>query len=408
MQVFSKNGVHFVIDLIWQRQNEENKVNLWQLKKDCRFDMYCKNLHNIAPTYGFARFDEQKIKKPISLALFILYLSEIEPDSEDMFICFRFDETRIGFILLYRGSIYPERGEYIGSEVEVRSRMITLAHEANIKLARVTDDVPFYDNHHFEIEAGFKILPLTSMDNSSLSSSNYYFWDNASFKTACKSASLQPIKRLATVYKLAIAILILIVALVLGSYLKSALFNNDIVPLIHRAPPANFKGVASSIFLNECFKDANSYFNLASGWKLKSYACKLQGVSISYVGSNASETSLRQQLEVILDNPKEHAKLKFSGNVANLIISFNLTRVRPLKLAQPLTNQVDTISKLSHALNFVFSIKSLPEYQIISKYSPIFLYKNGVLVNTNIKSIVMQSDANGFLNWTIQGELSGK
>lgn len=407
MQVFSKNGINFIIDLVWQRQNEENKVNLWQLKNLCQFDMYCKNTHNLIPTYGFIKLSGQKIKKPVSLALYIVALSEIEHDNEDMFICFRFDDTRIGFVLVYRGSIYPNGGEFIGSDIEARSRMLSLAKEANIKLAYITDDVPFYDNHHLEVEGDFKTVVIRSENN--LSSSEYYFWHAFAAKKVINKARLHPIKRIATKYKVGGIVGVIIALLLLVNLLKNQFLTNHINLAIAPAKVnVNSRGVASNIFLANCFKYANSYFNNIPNWSITKLSCKMQGLNVNYTSNNASETSLKQALQGILIDKRAKAKLSFLNNSATLTVNFNLTKVKFLKLNHPLSVQVDTLSKLANELNFSFHMKQTPAFQIVSTYSPFFLYNNGVLDEVNINSIVMQTTVNGFLNWTIQGELSGK
>ena len=192
MQINKKNDIDFITDLVWHKSTENNKVSLKQYKKECQFDYYCKTAA-ISSLYGFMRSDGIELKNPVSLAVYILESLDIESGDDSVFLCFNFHEKNndgdslYGYILFYRGSILPERGEYIGKAEQVQLEMCNLAKRYGIKMAKIFDDVPFYNNQHFILESELNVTPILSYhvydkENSSkiletTPASEYHLWN---------------------------------------------------------------------------------------------------------------------------------------------------------------------------------------------------------------------------------------
>lgn len=415
MLVFQKNGIDFVTDLIWQKHNEENKVSLKQIKAQCDFNLYCKT-NKIITTYGFTRLGrakddlsefehkKKKIKRPVSLALFLINGSDLDKETDDLFICFRFDEKRFGYLFLYKGSIFPERGEFIGDEETVKSRVKDLSHTYGVKTARILDDVPFHDNKNFEDEAGLRIIVIPSYreNDKFIPASDYYFWRNRGFKRMVSNAELRPLTLLQKQHKILLTIISFTAIIGLAAWVKHSYFNesDEIRQVVNNYIPVNTSGVPAKILIDNCLRNIDLYLMPPKGWSFNYLKCNLTGLEINYIANGGKEVELKT---VIKDKD-----LIFKSGTATLHKAFSLIKTQPTKSGQDLSQQVDDLTEMGAKFNFTFNISQTPKVQIQSSFSPIFLYNKQVINNINLSEISMQLDNNGFFDWTIEGEFNGQ
>ena len=419
MQINKKNDIDFITDILWQKSTDNNKINLKKYKKNCQFDYFCRT-SAISSLYGFLKSDGIKLKNPVSLALYILESLEIEDGDDNVFLCFKFDEDKYGYILFYRKSILAKDGEYIGSEEEVMTKMLALAKRYNIQSAKVPDDVPFYNNQNFIDKSGLNITVINShrvydeVDPTKtliyVPASEFYFWSNEN-KKHLQKAKLMPLVTLSKPRKIQLAILGGLLVILSVFYIKNTYFANDNLNQIAQTviKPPVITAVTPDKMINACLQDIDKYMGAYNGWELLGFKCGLSknGYDVEYKSQDGRNQDLTRSLK--------EPNLKFNNQGAKLHKTIKITK--DISASKTLISaQVDFIKDIANKLNLKVTFNSVStgsvtninknSVEIISLYSPMFLYQNGVLVNLNISEINMQPQA-GFYQWTIKGELNG-
>ncbi|HMT02106.1 MAG TPA: hypothetical protein PKD00_02140 [Burkholderiales bacterium] len=422
MQIYQKNKIDFITGMVWQKSDEEHKVSLKQMKTKCGFNFYCKT-NKIITTYGFVKLNlhngksedntikkkKIKLKKPTSLGLFIVNALEVNKETEDLFICFRFNENLFGYLLLYKATIFPYEGEFIGTEYEVKAKISKLAAEYNIKTAKIFEDVPFFNSSSFINETGLKVIVIKSFfeNNKILGASDYYLWQNKSFKSIVRNSQIEPITLLKKKYKTVLISLLIISGAVLINELQKSYYKNlDNLEALQNSMIdktnifVNDVGVDAKTFIDSCFSNIDRYINPINNWQIDSLNCNLKGTSITYKTENGTLAEIKAAI-----NDKG---LIIGDKTARLNKSFDLTKIQPNKSYQPYLEQIENLKVMADKYGLLIKINGLKKIEVSSSLSPIFLYNNNIINNINILEISMQLNSDGFFNWVIRGELNGR
>ncbi len=418
MKHYSKNGIDFVTDLIWQKQPEKSKLNLKVYRNDCKFDFYCKT-SKISTTYGFARIPRDadnniviKIKHPVSLAIYIIESVDVDADA-DQFICFKFDSESLvkglekdsslfGYVFLFKGSVFPDGGEYIGTLDEVKTRVKLMAKKYGTKFAFIPDDVPFYNDQPFAAEAGFEIIQLKSKEDERtgqiVSASDYYFWHGQK-KRKAYIARLKSLEGLTKGKKILIGFILLLFLALVGVTVYNTYFDDDIEVIAKQVVPEKAPtSYPAKDFINQCLNNFDLLFINKEGWVTAAFKCNLKNVEYNYQSKNGAMQTLLE-----MTNQK---KIVFNQQSATLTIPLNLPKEQNYKSSLPITKQIDDLTDVSRKLKFQVSINQ-KYFEVRTSYSPIFLFNNNIISNLNLSEISMMPNDKGFLNWVIKGEFNG-
>lgn len=421
MLILNKNGINFVVDLVWQRQNDENKIKLSYLKKICKFDLYCKA--NIAvPTFGFLKItplsDKQKylskMKNPVSLALFVIASSDLDRSIDDVFICFRFDENNIGYILIYKGSIFPNKGEFIGSEDVVKSRIIALSRELDIKHARICDDVQLHNNPNFAVEANLQIVSISSYDKFgnkiNIGASDYYLWNKHKFfNSRLRKARLKPLTFLSPKRVFALSAILLLTIILFVTHIYKERINSQIFQISKKSRGLKYQntvGVNPRIFLDGCFYSIDWFLNGLTTMTFDHFACSLlfEEGSYKYTGATNSTLALKNVVRSIFGSQT----IWQQGNDGIVVgRKLNLNLLHPDIRNDSVAMQRVVLDRLAKKYGFTVQYFGKNGVDIISRTSPLYLYKQSVFEVINILQIDMKPDSSGFYVWNIKGSLSG-
>ena len=415
MLVFNKDGVNFVTDLVWQKQTENNKITLKKYRTECKFDYYCRT-SKIATTYGFARALKDKddkpvlIKNPTSLAIYIIESVDVDAEA-DLFICFKFSaptdigEPLYGYILLYRGSVAPEDGEFVGSLIDVESRIETVAKRYGTKWAFITDDVPFHANANFASRTGLEVAVLQSKPDPKtgirVPASEYSFWSR-NRKRKVQAGRIKSMAGLDKQKKVILAGIGVALLLCVGIFVKSTYFAEDDITQIAAKvtqTPAPTAYTAASL-INVCLAKYDKLVISTPTWSTANFKCNAKGIDVSYLSNGGSLGELAKLTG--------ESAIVYAPNGASLHTSINVQRLLPGSYqGKNLGGAIDALTNAADKLQFKATITQ-NRFDVQSSYSPIFLFQNGIINQFNLSDISVVPTQDGFYTWSLKGEFNVK
>jgi hypothetical protein len=430
MQLTIKNKINFITEMMWLRHNEEHKVNVNQMKKQGQFNYCCKTV-KLIPSYGFVSINatqktnqiehdtrkvKQKavtIKNPISLGLFVVHALDINKEVDDLFICFRVDETQIGYVFIYKGAIFANDGEYVSDVDKVKVKITTLAREYNIKNIRIFDDVPFYDDAEFFLASGLEnvvsvaaVVDTSDKDKNetTIAASDYHLWQHKTIKKTLAKALIRPITLLQREHRLVLALVGVVAAGMMAVHLKAIYFpDQSVAEQAQLYVYENKTGVNAGVFLEKCFVQIDEYLQSVDNWKLTDFNCTLSGLHINYTSDNGSANDITN----VIKDP--HLNVAAESKTASVDWRYDLTKLYPdVSNDESLVQQLEKLKADAKENSLNVLMKGVSTVEITSKLSPIYLYNHDVIRNLNILEISMTPDDSGLFNWTIKGDLNGK
>jgi hypothetical protein len=379
-------------------------------------------LNSQKPTYGFGRLQLNsdgkpiaKHKKLVSLALYVAMIVELKDKNLDQFICFKFenrprkngeDQNLYGYVFIYRQTIFPEDGEFVGSLSEVKTRVKILAKKFGVKFAFVPDDVPFYNDEPFSQETGLKLIALDSVKDENgkiiMSSSDVTFWQK-SRKDKILYSFLSRMRNLSGLSKLKKTILLCsglsIIAITMILYIaKNYFFIDNVLPVNRIINTTN--SFPAKVFIEKCLSNFDKLMVEQDNWQVQSFQCTKSGISIIY-----QSTGLVQRENLF--KLTQESNIVFNQNSATLSKHLNFTNIMPEKSKESTVNILDKLNYVAQKLDFKVSITQ-KSFDIQTRFSPIFLYNNNVIQGLNLNEISMSVDNSGFFNWHIKGHLNEK
>lgn len=464
MKIVTRDGICFVIDLVWQKDNPDNKINILKIKKVFDFSLYTRT-DAIEPSLCFAPASHE-LQKLISnktqlnsLTVFVLEsLKEVFSGMiEDSFICFKIDNDNYGVIFIYKGGVIANDGELIGNAEAIKEFIIKNAYRYNVLVAHVLTDVTFLIENDFLSKNGLELIRHESQ-NEELSASDYYLWQqDERFKKSLKKSTLKTLDLIQEEHK-AIAKKILIIAgavflllaLILG--LKSCFFKPEVHQVIKEpikarpkfvVPVNNQRGIEVKTLMKECF---SSLKDLPKFLEIQEINCNLKVLQVNFQVNNydhakaiqfvndlfskdasinmvesagISMISLVKPLPLSKIPPPqlhgnslmERIRLEKLGLVHNMKVSFDKTEIDE-SIAVATTPQLDSAGKpiespSDSGFKLVPHKVMINTVKIVSPYSPFYLNKNHVLDRINVYNIYMKINQDETATWIIKGEFSG-
>lgn len=461
MKIVTKDGVCFVIDLVWQKDSPDNRINIPKIKKAFDFALYTKT-NVIDPSYCFVP-NSHELQKLIvnktqlnSLTVFVLEsLKEVFSGMiEDSFICFKIDEANFGVIFIYKGGVIANDGELIGGPEEIKEFILKNAYRYNVLVAHILADVNFLADNDFLSKNGIELVKHDSPNNEK-PSSDYYLWEKDDrFKIALKKASLRTLdffqedqKEIAKKAGLVIVGIFIFLSMVFG--IKSCFFGPKpvVVKKVIKVTPKfvvpidNKRGVEAKLLMHECF---SSLKDLPKYLEIQEVNCNLKNLQVNFAIHDYDNAKATEFVRGLF--PKNTSiNLIESGGVSsiNLVVPMNLSQTPPQKLHDSQLMEKIRLRKLGlvHSMDIAFDkseieesvaveipptldasgkqIESAPVFKlvpkkvminvvtIVSPYSPFYLHKNSALDRINVYNIYMKINPDGTAVWIIKGEFSG-
>ncbi len=158
-----------------------------------------------------------------------------------------------------------------------------------------------------------------------------------------------------------------------------------------------------------CLAGNDKYFNDLGNWSLVSIKCDSLGAI--YTFNSNTDTTINDFANLIGKNDNS---IKFSNKVGTYTEKFNIPSLSKSQLIVPKETILNNLQKAVIEYGIKIStpqsggqkkLNPIIKFTIISKQSPIFLYKHHILDNLKISEIGMSIDTRaGFYNWTIKGE----
>jgi hypothetical protein len=415
-----------VTDLIWQKQGTQKRA-LKKYRSECRFEYFCKNNH-FATIFGFGR--EMKdlagktltIKNPTSLAIFILESINLQNKNVDLFIIFRFsplpkeaptnEEKRreeeasalYGYVLLLKGCVAPEDGEYIGTLADVETKIIDAAKRYNIKMAHIAADVPLAQNLAFKNKSGLEMSVIANRadkkTNKLIPASEDRFWQSKDRKSKISAAKIRTMSSLDKQKQLMIGGGIFVILIIIGVILKQYYFSdNEVQQIVKKvAPPPPPTAYTAVSLINACLGQYDKLVVNSEKWQTTSLRCTAKGIDLSYKSNNGS-------LEDLVKFTGESA-IVYNQNGATLHIDLVTAKLVPaIYNNSNLTGEVDRLNDISKKMNIKANITQ-NKFTLVSPYSPVFLYQNGIINDFNLTEINMSVDQSAFQKWDVKGEFN--
>lgn len=413
MLIYARDGVNFVTDLIWQKQTIQKRP-LKKYRSECRFEYFCKNNH-FATIFGFGR--EMKdmdgkplvIKNPTSLAIFILESIDLQNKNVDLFIVFRFSpineelEPYYGYILLLKGCVAPEDGEYVGTLASVETKIIDAAKRYDIKMAYIAEDVSLARNPAFKNKSGLEISVIVNrMDKKSgklVTASEDRFWQSKDRKAKIAAAKIKTMKSLDKQRNLLIGAGAMSVVAIIGLVVKSYYFTDDVEKIIVQkvAPPPPPTAYTAYSMISACLARSDQLIINTDKWQTSSLRCNAKGIDMVYKSTNGG----LEELEKLTGE----STIVYNQNGATLHVKLSDRTIPAVYNGRNLTAEVDQLNDIGRKMNIKIQIAQ-NKFTLSSPYSPVFLYQNGIINQYNLSEINMSQDQTGFMKWDIKGEFN--
>lgn len=467
MELVTRDGICFVSDLVWQKDNAESKINIRKIKKDFDFILYAKT-KAVDLSYCFVPNNDEitnllsEKTKLYSLTVFVLEsLKEVFSGViEDSFICFKVAKNSFGVIFIYKGSVIAHDGEIIGSEGEIRDFILKNAYRYNILLAHVLADVEPLLKGDFLSKNGIELIEHESPNSvTELPASEYYLWQRDSrFNEALKKSTLRTLELLQSEQKRVIKkfgfifLGILIMALLDGvlkghfsgkkpkliSKIKTYRPNITVPEPSVVVPIENKRGVSIRLLLSECFGPLQ---NIPKYLQINSLDCDLNHLAINFVvvdydhekallyvrslfpaGASVDTKESANLFMISVNNPLKLAKvpapLLTKGSTLEKMRLEKLSGVRGIQLSFESKVIIEPVVELTHSLieSYTKNVSLLSKFKVasvknkintvtlVSPYSPFYLNKNHILDKINVYKIFMRLNRDNSAVWIIKGE----
>ena len=417
MELVTRDGICFVSDLVWQKDNAENKISIRKIKKDFDFVLYTKT-KAVELSYCFVPNNDEVCRilseknKVYSLTVFVLEsLKEVFSGViEDSFICFKIAENSFGVIFIYKGSVIAHDGEIIGIGGEIKDFILKNAYRYNILVAHVLGDVDPLLSGDFLSKNGIELIEHVSpKESAGLSASEYYLWqrDNR-FNEALKKSTLQTLELLQNdqkrfIKKAGLIFLSILVIAFLDSIFQSHFFSKkrQIIPSIRKfnnqnfstvpessvmVPIENKRGVEIKLLLSECFsplKETPKYL------QIKSIDCDLNHLAVNFVVVNYDHEKALLRVRSLFPAEAFVSVVKESGDIFMIGVS------NPLKLAKvpaPQLSHGSILTKvhlekisLAHGIELSFESKIIVESVVEIAHPLIESYAKGMPLLSKFK-----------------------
>lgn len=458
MKLVTRDGICFVIDLVWQKDNADNKISIRKIKQTFDFSLYART-NTIEPSYCFVP-NSVEVSRLISnktllysLTVFVLEsLKEVFSGViEDSFICFKVAENSFGVIFIYKGGVIANDGEIIGNIEEIKDFIVKNAYRYNVLVAHVLSDVDALLKNDFLSKNGIELVEHASFDeNEQLSASEYYLWQQDDrFKKCLKKSSLRTLDLLQDEHKLiakkaALIVILLAILFYCGVFLIKNFFpEKQIVNIIAAKPITlnsvdpieNKRGVEIRVLMNECFK---SLKDLPKYLQIQKINCNLNNLTANISVIDYDHEKAVSYVKDLF--PHGIVTTKESDNVYSIDVNDPL----PLaKMPAPILKKDEVLERLRlekmslvHNMNLSFEKKVITEsfavmdptqksagpmapgystesrkspveiITIVSPYSPFYLNKNHVLDKINVYNISMAINPDHTATWVIKGEFN--
>lgn len=400
MIILSRNGVNYASGLVYQYEKEaKKKLDLNYYLKQTAFKYYLP-IKSLGQLHAFGEALENypaKVPLPICLTGLILSMFNIDENTDNQILCFKFDEALYAYLVYINSTILPDDGEFIGSEKEVMSKIEILSKRFKIHKLVITDDVPFAKNNPFAQSLNIELNLIQSPDES-VSSSEYMFFSAP--KSIINANRLKPLKPKSKKPLIIASMAVLLSSI--GMFLYNTYSADDVTDLVQPVVINNTEGVAPKMILETCFKDLDTLL-VNNAWQTNKITCNLKGLTVDYSTEQASISELTNSI-------KQYANaLKFPNNTtAQLTIPNMLSKVPVVHSNEAINHQIDQLNLAAAHIGVTVQINQ-DSWSINTNFSPIYLYNNNVLTSDlNVSDITYQLDPTGFANWSIKGVFNGK